>query len=165
MSGDLFSLRMANQTDQTDIKALIRAVHINPTRLDWHRFVVAADSDDRLIGCGQVKPHTDGSRELSSVAVAESWRGRGVARAIIEKLMTDHGPPLWLTCRSSLTPLYQAFGFHEVDEEEQQPLYFRRLRRLVGVFEMFLSDDEHLAIMTWDGQPAPTRVAANHANQ
>ncbi len=147
----MFSLRSADQDDHSDIRALIRAVRINPTRIDWRRFVAAVDSSDRLIGCGQVKPHRDGSRELSSVAVVEEWRGKGVARAIIERLMEEHEPPLWLTCRSSLMPLYAKFGFREVRAGEEQPRYFRRIRRLAEVFQMFSTSDEYLAVMIWEG--------------
>lgn len=149
MGSTPFSLRKADQADQGGIRALIRAVRINPAGLDWRRFVVATDSDDRLIGCGQIKSHGDGARELSSIAVVKSWRGRGVARAIIELLMAEHGPPLWLMCSSSLIPLYQRFGFRTAVDAEQPP-YFRRLRRLAGTFEMFMGSGEYLAVMVRD---------------
>ena len=147
----MFSLRSAEKEDQGDIKQLIRAARINPIGLDWRRFVVAVNSSNQMMGCGQVKPHRDGSRELSSVAVAEHWRGRGVARAIIERLMGAHGPPLWLTCRSSLMPLYKGFGFRLVQDKNQTP-YFRRLRRLADAFMMLSASDECLAVMIWAGE-------------
>ena len=28
--------------------------------LDWHRFILAIDPFGKVIGCGQVKPHSDG---------------------------------------------------------------------------------------------------------
>jgi N-acetylglutamate synthase-like GNAT family acetyltransferase len=145
----VFHIRSATQGDQSGIRELIRAVRINPTGLDWRRFVVALDDADGLIGCGQVKPHRDGSRELSSVAVVEKWRGRGVARALIDRLLAENDPPLWLTCRSSLAPLYKRFGFREVQNHERQPPYFRRLRRLAKAFKMLSTAEEHLAVMVW----------------
>jgi GNAT superfamily N-acetyltransferase len=147
----VFSLRNANQEDHGEIRALIRSVRINPAGLDWRRFAVAADDQGQLIGCGQIKPHKDRSRELSSMAVVEGWRGRGVARAIIKRLMSETEPPLWLTCRSSLMPLYQGFSFREVRKHEEQPRYFRRLRRLAEAFTMLSTTNEYLAVMVWEG--------------
>lgn len=146
----MFTIRPAVQQDQSSIRSLILTARINPTRLEWQRFVVAVDDQNALIGCGQVKPHRDGSRELSSVAVDENWRGRGVARALIEWLMANNEPPLWLTCRSGLMPLYERFGFREVRKEEEQPPYFRRLRRLANTFLMLSKTNEYLAVMVWE---------------
>ena len=52
--------RPAQASDEAAIKALIRAVNINPIGLKWQRFMVAVDENGRLIGCGQIKPHRDG---------------------------------------------------------------------------------------------------------
>jgi amino-acid N-acetyltransferase len=146
----VFSLRKATKDDERGIKDLILASRINPTGLDWRRFTVAVDEAGELIGCGQLKPHLDGSCELSSISVSEAWRGRGVARAIIERFLAGQDPPIWLTCRSSLIPLYERFGFRPAAEEEQ-PRYFRRLRRLAGVLKMFSGSDDYLAVMVWEG--------------
>jgi len=145
-----FALRPARETDRAPIHRLIRQVGINPTGLDWQRFTVAVDDRDQVVGCGQVKNHHAGVRELASLAVAPDWRGRGMAGAIMRELMQQAGPPLWLMCRSSLVSLYAKFGFEEVGPDEDQPGYFRRMRTLAGVF-LFVSGDEYLAIMTWHG--------------
>jgi N-acetylglutamate synthase-like GNAT family acetyltransferase len=94
-----FRLHAAVRADSAPIRRLIRAARINPTGLDWRRFTVAVEGTRRLIGCGQIKPHPDGSRELASLAVEETWRGQGVASALIKHLQEIFGPPLWLTCR------------------------------------------------------------------
>ena len=65
-----YHLQAATAEQETAVKSLIRAVHINPLGLDWRRFVVAVDEEGAVIGCGQVKPHGDGTRELASIAVA-----------------------------------------------------------------------------------------------
>jgi len=156
---DLIRLRPATREDQPTIRRLVHQANINPLDLDWQRFLLAVDEAGAALGCGQVKPHRDGSRELSSIVVIESWRRRGVARALIERLMVEAGPPLWLTCRSGLVPLYVRFGFRTVEAEEPQPAYFRRVRRLAAAFGMLAGRGESLAVMVWEGGKAPGHTA------
>ena len=142
----MFQLRPATQADFPQIRDLIHSVKINPTGLDWRRFWVAVASTNQIIGCGQIKPHSDGSHELASIAVAQSWRGQGVARALITQLITEHPGTLYLTCRSSLGSLYQKFGFEVVDEKNLPP-YFKRLHRIAGMFIKLRWIKERLLVM------------------
>jgi N-acetylglutamate synthase-like GNAT family acetyltransferase len=128
-----YQIRPALESEHPRIKALIYAAKINPMNLDWRRFIVAVTPDGDLIGCGQVKPHRDGSLELASIAVGAEWRRRGIARAIIEALLTAHPGELYLTCRSHLGSFYEKFGF-QIIEEAQMPPYFRKISRLARMF-------------------------------
>jgi len=112
------------------IRLLIREARINILGLDWRHFCVAVDQHECVIGCGQIKQHKDGWRELASIAVEKSWQGRGVASAIIRNLIRYENKDLWLMCGSSLVPFYDRFGFREVFEPLEMPLYFRRIQRL-----------------------------------
>lgn len=127
-----FHLRSAKQTDGDAIRALIHRVGINPFGLAWNRFVVAESCDSLLIGCGQLKPHKDGSIELASIAVEEPYRGQGIARAMIEYLLARAPRPLYLMCRPALGGFYAQFNFRAAGEDELPP-YFRRIRRVVRV--------------------------------
>lgn len=149
----MFTLRHAVAEDFPAIKGLIRAAQINPMGLEWQRFVVACpDGESSVIGCGQLKPHRDGSWELASIAVVPEWRGRGVARTIIEHLVQryaaeKHSPSLlYLTCRASLEPLYLKFGFQTVVEADM-PRYFRRISRMVRFLNQTGLVDEKLLVM------------------
>ncbi len=126
-------LRPASKEDFPAIRALIRTVGINPTGLDWRRFVVAVMPNGKVTGCGQVKPHSDGSRELASIAVHPAFRQQKIAQAIIESLLAENPPPLYLICRNGLGSFYERFGFRAVRENEM-PLYFRRLMRAARLF-------------------------------
>jgi N-acetylglutamate synthase-like GNAT family acetyltransferase len=149
-----FSLRPARPEDQAAIRQLIRDVGINPLGLHWERFVLAVDAPGAMIGCGQIKIHGDGSRELASIAVVEAWRGRGVASEIIHHLIARHDPPLYLTCRAGLGTFYQRFGFRPAQTNELPP-YFRRLERLVGLFRFLrLMPREGLLIMIYPPRAA-----------
>ena len=64
-----FTVRPATREDFPAIRSLIHTVRINPTGLGWRRFLVAVTPQGRLLGCGQIKLHADGSREMASIAV------------------------------------------------------------------------------------------------
>lgn len=142
----MFTIRPASSSDARAIRSLIRKARINPTGLDWHRFLVAVDSTIGIIGCGQVKIHADGSRELASVAVAEGWRGQGIARTIIENLIDNHPQPLYLTCRANLEAFYSKWGFKILTETEMPP-HFRRISRIFQVLKTLRLIGEDLLIM------------------
>jgi N-acetylglutamate synthase-like GNAT family acetyltransferase len=142
--------RRATAKDGGAIRSLILSVGINPRGLDWRRFVVAVDGRDRVVGCGQIKPHPDGSRELASIAVRPKMRKRGVASEVIQRLMEENGPPLWLMCRASLVGFYEHFGFVAVDDPALMPRYFQRVRRLTALAGRLLPRGGRLAVMGWN---------------
>lgn len=141
-----YTLRPARETEDAAIKSLIHVVGINPMGLDWKRFVVAVDSRDQIIATGQIKPHGRDIHELASIAVVPEYRGQGLARAIMEHLLQESPRPLYLTCISSLEPLYQKFGFYSIDYDEM-PRYFQRISKLVGLVFLLASRDEKLLVM------------------
>ena len=127
---------------------MIRRAGINPLGLHWRRFVVV-EANGEVIACGQVRVHGDGTRELASLAVADGWQGKRLARAIIEHLQRQAGPPLWLTCREGLVPLYRRFGFGQVTASGELSPYFRRLIRVARVLFKIMRRQEGLAVMRW----------------
>ena len=147
------SYRPAQASDTAAIKAIIRAVNINPLGIKWQRFIVAVDADGRLIGCGQIKQHRDGSRELASIAVQTAWRRQGIAAAIIQQLLRREETAVWLTCLNKLIPFYAQFGFVEATSEDDQatPPYFRLARHFFKLFQWFSHVPGYLAIMYWPG--------------
>jgi len=143
-----FSLRPAVEFDAMKIRDLIRRVGINPMDLHWKRFIVAEADDGSFIGCAQLKRHKDKSVELASLAVEEGFRGQGIARALIEQLLSQSPRPLYLMCRPELGVFYEIFGF-KVIGKEVMPTYFRRMLRVISVF-VFLSRREGPLIMRLD---------------
>lgn len=141
-----YTLRPARETDVAAIKELIHAAGINPLGLDWRRFIVAVDDRDQVIGTGQIKPHGKEVLELASIAVVPEYQGQGLARAIIEHLLKDSPRPLYLTCISSLGPLYEKFGFQAVDYADM-PRYFQRISKLAGLVFLLANQGESLLVM------------------
>jgi GNAT superfamily N-acetyltransferase len=146
-SGDrMYTLRPAAETDMPTIRWLVRIGQINPTGLRRQRFIVAESSAGEVIGCGQIKSHRDGSKELASLAVHPDWRGQGVARAMIEHLIDAHPGDLYLMCRAKLGPMYEKFDFFSL-ELEQMPRYFQRILRLLGFLDRLRDDRNRVLIM------------------
>ncbi len=142
-----FKVREATRKDFPAIRGLIHDVLINPTGLDWRHFLVAMTQENSLLGCGQIKTHFDGSRELASIAVREQARGQGIARAIIEALLArETNRPLYLMCRSRLEPLYTKFGFRTIDLKDM-PVYFQRIKRAERIFNSMAQAEDRLSVM------------------
>jgi N-acetylglutamate synthase-like GNAT family acetyltransferase len=141
-----FTLRKALKSEADQISHLINLVGINPSGLDWKRFVVAIDPGGKIIGCGQLKPHGGDILELASIGVLPEHRGRGVARAIIEELLRESHRPLYLMCMAHNGPMYEKFGFQDI-APEQMPRYFQRIHKLFGLAHVLTRTGEELLIM------------------
>jgi N-acetylglutamate synthase-like GNAT family acetyltransferase len=139
-------IRPARETEGAQIRDLIFLVGINPTGLDWRRFVVAVNDQEEMTGCGQIKPHGHDVLELASIAVYPEQQGKGIARALIEHLLKSSPRPLYLMCQSSLGPFYEKFGFHPLSYEEM-PRYFQRISKLAGLVTTLAHREERLLVM------------------
>ncbi len=147
----MITTRPATEADQRRIVEIVRAARINPMDLKWPHFVVAVDeATGEIVGTGQIKTHRDGSREMASIAVTPPYQGRGIARAIIERVLSGVSGTVYLTCISNNIPMYEKFGFREIGEDEMPP-YFRRLKRVTGVMGFLSRGDQYLAVMKRDG--------------
>jgi predicted GNAT family N-acyltransferase len=111
---------------------------------------VAVTPRGDLLGCGQVKHHSDGSIELASIAVQESARGQGLAQAVIESLLSlELKRPIYLMCRTRLMTLYMKFGFRAIKFEEMPP-YFRRISRAIWIINPKAHLGDRLLVMRLD---------------
>lgn len=142
----MITIRPARETESGQIRSLILSVGINPTGLDWKRFVVAVNDSGTMIGCGQLKPHGQNVLEIASIAVYPEYRGQGTARAIIEHLLQDSPRPLYLMCESSLGSFYEKFGFRAIPYAEM-PRYFQRISKLAGLVTSLARREERLLVM------------------
>ena len=141
-----YTIRPALESESTQIKDLIKLVGINPTGLDWKRFLVAVNENGQVIACGQIKPHGGDIRELASIAALPEYRRQGIARAVIEMLVRENPKPLYLMCISHNGPMYEKFGF-QVIADEQMPRYFSRIKKLFDITDVFRKTEEDLLVM------------------
>ena len=129
------TLRDATIEDQPTIRQIVRAANINPTGLNWPRFIVAEDGG-AIVGVGQVKTHRDGTRELASIAVLPARQGQGIGTAIIQDLVRREKATLHLTCRSRLQGYYERFGFRRLESRDYPP-YFARMLPILNTLGRF----------------------------
>ena len=141
-----YTIRPALESESNRIKDLIDIVGINPTGLDWKRFLVAVNNRGQVIGCGQIKPHGQDIRELASIAVHPDYRGQGIARAVIERLLHERPKPLYLMCVSHNGAMYEKFGFRAL-VDGQMPRYFSRIKKLFDLADVFRKTGERLLVM------------------
>ncbi|MBX3037772.1 MAG: GNAT family N-acetyltransferase [Anaerolineales bacterium] len=141
-----FEIRLALESESTQIKDLVNLVGINPSGLDWKRFVVAVNDEGKVISCGQIKPHSGDILELASIGTHPDYERKGIASAIVTELLKTPTRPLYLMCMEHNGSFYEKFGFRSIDEDEM-PKYFRRLKKLFKVADVVMRSGEDLLIM------------------
>jgi N-acetylglutamate synthase-like GNAT family acetyltransferase len=132
-------LRPATAADAKPIKDLIHEVSINPMGLDWERFFVA-EEDGEFLGCIQIKPHKDGSRELASVAVTPARQSQGIGSLMVKAMLEREAGTLYLTCRKDNVTYYQRFGFVELEPSEY-PRSFKVIMRAGQIFSKIMGSE------------------------
>lgn len=140
------TLRPAQFVDRRQINYLVWRARLNPTGLDWRRFVVASSPDGKVIACAQIKPHRDGSEELASLVVDPDYRNQGIARQIVEHLIQKQDGNLYLMCRASLGDFYRKFGFKVISVPDMPP-YFQRVSKLTSIAKFMRKEGETLLVM------------------
>lgn len=141
-----FEIRAARASEFAQIKNLIHKVGINPSGLDWKRFIVAVNDEGKVISCGQIKPHSGGILELASIATHPDYERKGLASAVVTELLKTPTRPLYLMCMEHNGSFYERFGFRSLKEDEM-PKYFRRLQKIFKVANVMMHSGENLLIM------------------
>ena len=80
---------------------------------------IAASDGDRLIGTALATPFGPAGT-LNMIIVARDWRGRGLARAMLERLMDGDARQWRLIATADGLPLYEKLGFVETHRIVQQ---------------------------------------------
>lgn len=145
------TLRAATAADQPAIDALIKQLHLFGLNIKWPNFVVAVDDEtQQVVAMGQIKRHGDGSYELASIGTQRAYRGRGLARQIIERLIAQHPGELHLMCVSTMGPFYEPFGFRSLTFDAMPP-YFKRMARLAAAARLVDKTGPELLVMRREG--------------
>ena len=83
------TLRRAGHKDHEAVAILLRDLEL-PTAgvADWFDLFWVADHDGRVVGAAGMERYGDGGL-LRSVAVAREWRGSGIGRALVDRVLEE----------------------------------------------------------------------------
>lgn len=137
-----WQVRQAQPDDLPAIEALVASVGGDLEDLETEQFVVALDNEQRVIGCGRLKPYPDFC-ELASIAVKDEWRTSGVGRAVVSQLLTSHQGPVYLICEDDVVEFFRRFGFDLIPMSEMMP-------GLQSKWERYVAEVGHLNVMKRD---------------
>jgi GNAT superfamily N-acetyltransferase len=113
-----------------------------------HLWVAVSEGEDTLLGFGQIRPLSDGYKELASLYVVPSERRKGIATQLISTLLEQHeecgeeDPIICLLTLRPTVPLYERHGFRVVDPKAHDlPITFRVEFMLGTMLSMLLGND------------------------
>ena len=107
------SIRPATERDQQHIVKLVHAERLNPYGLHWLNFIVA-ESEGRIIGTVQLRPHRDGSHELGSLVVEAASRGHDLSSQLIEQRLAGRNGRILLITSRRFADRYRRWGFTRI---------------------------------------------------
>jgi len=119
-------LRRARPDEADWINARYAAVHFHGSDLT-RELVIVAEVDDVPAGIGRLVPAGDDAWELGGMLVFEEFRGRGLARAMIEELLRHAaGRTVYCIPFADLEPIYAGEGFTTIEREAALPEYIQQ---------------------------------------
>lgn len=119
-------LRRATAADANWINAAYEAIGFQRSDLD-RELLVVAEVDGERAGIGRLVPAGEEACELGGMLVFDAFRGRGVARALIDELLHHAGGrTVYCIPFADLEPVYAKAGFVTIAEDGALPEYVRR---------------------------------------
>jgi GNAT superfamily N-acetyltransferase len=110
-------LRTAGPADSGWIDEQYERAGFIPSDLERDTIVIA-ELDRTRAGLGRLVPAGDGAYELGGMFVLDAFRGRGVARAIVDELIRRAGDAdVYCVPFADLEELYAAAGFRRVPRD------------------------------------------------
>jgi N-acetylglutamate synthase-like GNAT family acetyltransferase len=130
-------IRPARQPERWLIIRRILREGLDPTKLDWRRFVMAEGANGSVLGFAQMKDLGRGVQEFGSLIVEPHVRGLGIGAALLRHFAEVTPHPLYLLCGERNIGYYRRFGFRELNGDEM-PVPLRRKWRTSNFFTRFL---------------------------
>jgi N-acetylglutamate synthase-like GNAT family acetyltransferase len=119
-------LRRATLEDAPWINAAYDAIGFQRSDLARELLIVAEVEGERA-GIGRLVPAGEEACELGGMLVFDAFRGRGIARAIIDELLRHAaGRTVYCIPFADLEPVYAKAGFTVIDEDAPAPEYVRK---------------------------------------
>lgn len=117
-------VRRAVNADRIGVERLLEAAGLPLAGVEqaWSGFVVA-EVDGELVGAAGLEAH-DGDGVLRSVAVAQSWRGRGLGRQLTARVLEDArraGLERLYLLTTTAQDYFPSHGFRRIERREAPP--------------------------------------------
>ena len=118
-------LRRATSDDAAWVNAAYDGVHFQHSDL-LRDLVIVAEIDGARAGLGRLVPAGEGACELGGMLVFDEFRGRGVARAIIDELLRHAaGRRVFCIPFADLESVYAKAGFARRALDDSVPRHVR----------------------------------------
>lgn len=136
----MFTVRRARTGDVPGIQKLVeslvqRRILLGKETVTFYEsvqeFRIAEDREGNLIGCGALHVMWSDLAEVRTLAVGESWLGKGVGRALLARLEED-ARELGLSrlfCLTFEVPFFERNGFEDMGGESVDPELYAELVR------------------------------------
>jgi len=119
-------LRRARADDAGWINARYAEVHFLPSDLT-RDLVIVAEIDGVPAGIGRLVPAGEDACELGGMLVFQEFRGRGLARALIDELLQyAAGRTVYCIPFADLEPVYAGQGFTTIERGPGLPEHIRK---------------------------------------
>ena len=103
----------AQDSDMEKIKLYLDEYGLDNENLDYRQFYIAGNQAKQLVGFGRIKQYDD-IYEIASVGVIDQFRGYGIGKKIVEKLINIvPSEEIWIT--TVIPEYFEQFGFVEDD--------------------------------------------------
>lgn len=142
-----FFLRPARRDERWLIVRRVLREGLDPTKLDWRKFVMAESPDGAVLGFAQMKDWGDGVREFGSLVVEPEVRGQGIGGALLEHLLAAYPRPVYLFCGGHNVSYYLRFGFRRLKRESEIPGPLQRKWRVAGFFSRLFKANVALMVI------------------
>lgn len=103
-------IRAGRSDDQACVEDLIAGERVNPNGNHADNFLLAVEGD-AVIGAVQLRRHADGARELSTLVVHASHRGRGVSTALVDAILANEAGDVFVVTGRRRAGSYRRRGF------------------------------------------------------
>jgi N-acetylglutamate synthase-like GNAT family acetyltransferase len=124
--------RKSNTDDLPQILEMLVAFDLDASNMAADGFLVAA-AGSRILGCTRITEIGDGNIELSSVAVVEGFRKKGIGGKLIQMLLAaEKRRPVYLMCKRRNQKFYEEQGFKEIRDDLLPAAYKSKIDLIIS---------------------------------
>ena len=144
---EALALRPARRDERWLIFRRILRERLDPTKLEWQRFVMAEAEDGAILGFAQMKDWGEGVREFGSLVVEPEARGQGIGGKLIAHFVAEFPRPIYLFCGGHNVAYYLRFGFRRLKKESEVPGPLQKKWRTAQFFSRLLKANVALMVI------------------